>query len=467
MMHFKSDPNAKDLAESLMDLISFYEDIAEESFGRNNFKWANIITIITDTTSVNSGTTSGFMNRLYKHNYQRKFCPLMCSIHSEEIRFKWALEALNSKIFSNIYGPQYEKPKMIAKFNSEKSHLLILLHNINHLIRLEPNEFKEILRTMEDKYPPGRFSMEKYIGDDSLKKKFNKIITSHTITGNDMAYLTETLSCKWFSTAYNIAHYIFSNDELEVYLNQKRYTKSSNKPDTKLEELRLHTLDLIRKVRPYTTELYELVRLYWDHIIILSKNKLSYKNIIEGNQDYLKFAISYLPDSYDDQLVKVLNRHSYLIDPIISVLGGSDDLLDEIIGERPLEDFNENGLELSEEMKEDLKLPMASNMFDSFTLNDWLKLREHDLENLPGFIFRARNSPMLKHIDINFNYSDMKKFCGFNNQPAERLFSDVKQLRTDKAQPKDLAIISDNLILDKRVFMGIVVQFFQSDIINI
>ena len=169
---------------------------------------------------------------------------------------------------------------------------------------------------------------------------------------------------------------MFTKDVFLDYFKNKVYKKSNGKPDKRLEALREHTIRLIEIFKDYDSELYSLCRLYWEHIILLSKDKLRFENLIKINQDYLKFIYDYdLPEEEDETLLDTINRHSYGLDPILSPISGGDDLIDIVTGTQSVAEFENPGIEITDEEIENLSRPLQSNLFyEYYNGEDWFKV---------------------------------------------------------------------------------------------
>ena len=165
------------------DINARYNYLLHNSgFGFSNFHWGNVVFIISDTTSLNSGWSKGCITILAELLGDKwKTLPLMCTFHGAERLVKHQLDALSYDIFGLF-------PKMTAEESSTTRSLQTIGYNMKYLY--DKSDLFDVLKT---RFPSVEFEFGvEHIDTD---KRYQG-------TDNDMTFLSGLVSKRVFDAAF-------------------------------------------------------------------------------------------------------------------------------------------------------------------------------------------------------------------------------------------------------------------------
>ena len=454
LLYFAPDKR-KRMANRMSTAINEWIDITnnniQEQWGSFNFKYENIVSFVYDTTSLNSGTTSGIavqlQNLIGEQSYRSTTC--MCAFHSHELRFKHVFNSISFKVFDNWHRkkklPSYKVPGMTEGTNKnlENLDLNIFLFNYNHLIRTDTeiieNMKKSNLRMeLDENLTP---SKKVYKGTDNIRKKLSRFCgISNQYRINQIALLTENISVRWSSKAVNFLHYMLAREFLIPFLKGKIYTDASSES---LRQYILHVDRILTEDKKLSFyPMHDLIITYFDSLMgLLGTKDIVYETFLITS-NFAKLCLRH--DLGNEQILKNLNTHTYLADAHFAVLTMNDEILELLQKEIPAS-FKTN------KMIEYAKKTLVDNRYGKndkkFQLKDWAQLSwDTIIDN--HYRLRALHSPLNFHLE-EIGREKLTKLLVFENSMAERLVNELK-MENKRSKPK-LVKLTDDLVIDDRI----------------
>ena len=353
--------------------------------------------------------------------------PIMCQLHSTEKRFAHQIYELNLKQFKYDIVPP-------ANNKAHKSNLSleILAYNFVHF-----SKSTKILDFIKSKEPetvlkwPDNFNLlseSKYLGDDTLSKFFQKLVSSRTFKAKDILHLPVTISVRWKGLA---------RDLLQIFLLKPlmlKYLPDFEIKDQKSKSYADHFINILKDISD--ASILAVFDLSVAHItaFILTASNFNFMSLtIKITKLFAEVAKKH--NLASEKVLKGLHRHLYQADGYFAVLDDDPDIADGV----------QACLERSISNRYKVSIPFEQQKLSLFTLDKLCDLKFNDFLD-SDYERRVQTSPFLVLLEF-FSKEELKTWLVRDNSTCERLvFEATKGKNSSGTVP-----LPNNVVIEKAI----------------